>query len=171
METGSPLVRLAAEYPSAILPHTPGGSGVWDGIRFTLDEVEECDYLIVVNNCARRPITVRCPRSHVWCVIQEPYVPGHHDWMIEGHESFARVFTHHIPSRDPKYIRSHPALPWWIVRSYDELAAPNTPAKTRGISFIASNVDWLRGHRKRVALREFMVRMAPDKVDIFGRGT
>jgi hypothetical protein len=170
METGSPLVRLAAKYFFSILTRTPGATGVWDGIRFTVDDVEECDYLIVINNNRPMPIKVRCPRSHVWCVMQEPYVPGYHDWMIERHENFARVFTNHVPKSDPKYIRSHPALPWWVSLSYDELVALNIPDKTRGISYIASNLNWLPGHRKRNALRQFLLQAAPGKVDIFGRG-
>lgn len=171
METGSPLVRIAADYDcSGILLQTPGGKGLWEGVRFTIDDVVDCDYLIMLNNRRSTPLQVRCPPAHVWCLMQEPWVPGSHDWMIEGLENFARVFTHYMPAADPKYVRSHPALRWWVDFDYDELVAFSVPLKTRAVSFIASNLMWLPGHRKRNVLREFLIREAPDKLDIFGRG-
>jgi hypothetical protein len=167
----NPLVRIAAGYDcSQLLRATPGGKGFWDGVCFTTDDVDDCDYLVLLNNRRPAPLQVRCPRSHVWCLIQEPYVPGAHDWMVEGHENFARVFTHHLPQDDPKYVRSHPALVWRVGLSYDQLVASSVPAKTRDISYIASNLSWLTGHRKRNVLREFLMERAPCKVDIFGRG-
>src|SRR5260221_5253795 len=113
------LVRIAADWDcSFILRQTPGGRGEWNGIRFTTEPVPECDYLIMFNNRRLAPLEVRCPREHVWCAMQEPYLPGLFDWMVEGHDSFARVFTHHVPSSNPKYVRSYPLLPWHVERTY-----------------------------------------------------
>jgi len=149
---------------------TPGGCGLWESIRFTTEPVDECDYLFMFNNRRLAPVDARCPRDHVWCMIQEPYLPALFDWMIEGHEAFARVFTHHVPSADPKYVLSYPILPWAVGRSYDELVNAGVPDKTRGVSWVSSNLALLPGHRKRNALREFLMRENPDSVDIFGRG-
>jgi Glycosyltransferase family 10 (fucosyltransferase) C-term len=166
-----PLVRIAADYDCSRLPsQTPGKKGIWNGVRFTLDEVADCDYFVMLNNRNQASVQVRCPRAHVWCLIQEPYVPGQFDWMIENHDNFARVFAHHIPSGDPKYVRSHPALSWEIKATYDDLVAMTIPTKRRAISFIASTKTWLPGNRRRSALREFLMRTASDKVDVFGRG-
>jgi hypothetical protein len=171
METASPLVRIAADYDcSKLLRQTANGKGFWAGVRFTTDDVTECDYLVLLNNRPREPFQVRCPRGHVWCLIQEPFVPGNDDGMIQGHESFARIFTHHVPRADPKYVRSHPAVPWWVELSYDELVTSRMPVKTQGVSYIASNKAWLPGHLKRNALREFLLQEAPENVDIFGSG-
>jgi hypothetical protein len=165
------LVRIAADWDcSRLLRQTPGGNGVWGAVQFTTNDVTECDYLILLNNRHSKPLQVLCPRSHVWCVMQEPYVPGIHDWMVDGHEQFTRVFTHYVPRRDPKYVRSQPAVPWWVGLNYDELVASKVPDKPRGVSYIASNQTSLAGHRKRNALREFLMREASGKVDIFGRG-
>jgi hypothetical protein len=170
MDRGKPLVRFTGDWDySKILSHTPGGRGIWDGIRFTVDAVPECDYLIVLNKLPE-PVEIRCPRDHIWCVIEEPYVPGLYNWISEGHQDFAHVFTHHIPRPGPKYIRSHSAIPWWVGRSYDELEAAEAPAKTKGVSMIASTLSWLPGHRKRRDLREFLTAVAPGEVDMFGRG-
>ena len=168
----SPLVRLAADYDCThLIAQTPGSKGVWDGVRFTIADAVDCDYFVMLNNCRPSPVQVRCPREHVWCLIQEPYVPGAFEWLIENNEHFARVFTHHIPVPEPRYVRSHPALHWFIDLSYDELVAMSLPAKTKAVSFVTSDDVWLPGQRKRNALRAFMMQVAPDMVDVFGRGT
>ena len=44
------LVRIIKnwEIPN-LLRQTPGSLGIWDEIRFTLDPIAECDYLLVLN--------------------------------------------------------------------------------------------------------------------------
>jgi hypothetical protein len=170
MTTEAPLVRITADWDcSNILRQTPGGRGVWESIRFTTAPVSECDYLFMFNNRRLAPLEARCPRDHVWCMIQEPYIPALFDWMIEGNEAFARVFTH-VPSADPRYVRSYPILPWRVALSYDELVRARVPDKPRGVSWISSNLTLLPGHRRRNALREFLFRNRPRDVDFFGRG-
>jgi hypothetical protein len=165
------LVRIAADWNcSALLQQTPGGSGTWDGVRFTVDPVDECDYLVVLNNRRTDGIRVKCPPANVWCVMQEPYVPHLYDWMDEGHGCYARVFTHHMPASGPKYVRSQPMLPWHVGRSYDELVSARPPAKTLGVSWIASLLSFLPGHRNRNRLREYLMREHTGLVDISGRG-
>jgi hypothetical protein len=171
MTTEAPLVRITADWDcSNILRQTPGGRGVWEAIRFTTEPVSECDYLFMFNNRRLGPLEVRCPRDHVWCMMQEPYIPALFDWMIEGHQAFARVFTHHVPSAGPKYVRSYPLLPWRVGRSYDELVSARVADKPRGVSWISSNLTLLPGHRRRNALREFLSRHQSHNVDVFGRG-
>jgi hypothetical protein len=171
MNDATPLVRIAAGYDcSRLLGQTPGNKGVWDGVRFTIDEVTDCDYFVMLNNCVRESVQVRCPGTHVWCLIQELYVPGIFDWMVKDHEKFARVFTHHIPTSDPKYVRSQPALSWDLGKTYDDLITVTIPRKERAFSCIASNKTWLPGHRRRGALRDYLMRNASDRVEVFGRG-
>src|SRR5579862_2269890 len=171
MATENALVRIAANWDcSRILRQTPGGAGLWGSTRFTIAPVSDCDYFFMFNNRHSEPLEVRCPPAHVWCIIQEPYIPGLYDWIIEGHEAFARVFTHHVPSTDSKYIRSYPILPWGIDQSYNELIEALVPNKTSGVSWIASRLSLLPGQRKRDALRKFLVSQHPNSVDIFGRG-
>jgi len=171
MNVASPLVRLAADYDcSHLMAQTPGKKGLWDGIRFTLDDVVDCDYFVMLNNRRWESVRVRCPREHVWCLIQEPYVPGIFDWLIENNKQFARVFTHYIPVPERRYVRSQPAISWQIDLSYDDLVAMSIPRKRKAISCVASDKVWLPGQRKRNALREFLMQVAPDKVDVFGRG-
>ena len=122
------LVRIVKDWDwPDLLRQTPGGKGIWDGIRFTLGDVMECDYLVMLNNRMKTETRAACPPEHVWALMQEPYEKGFSDWMVEGHDCFARVLTHHIPSSDPKYIASHPAIPWHVNRTFDQLTSCPIP--------------------------------------------
>src|SRR4030066_1077207 len=92
--------------------------------------------------------------------MQEPYAKGFTDWMIEGHDAFDRVYTNYLPSSDPKYITSQPALPWHVNRTFDELTTCAMPEKRRSLSWIVGNCRDLPGHMKRFA---FLRAVQADK--------
>ncbi len=171
MAAEAPLVRIISDWDcSRLLRQTPGGAGVWNGIRFTTDPVHDCDYLVMLNNRKLEPVTARCDPRRVWAIMQEPYVPGLYDWLIEGHEPYARVYTHFSPLSESKYIASQPAMPWEAGLTYDELTAARIPSKDVGVSWIASNLTFLPGHRIRTVLRQALQAPQAPPVDLFGRG-
>lgn len=164
------LVRIVKGWKGPdFLSQTPGGEGLWEGIRFTFDPVEACDYLIMLNNQMPQDVTVRCPRENVWSIMQEPYYKGHTDWMVEGHGAFARVLTNHRPTAEPKYVTSHPADPWHVQRSFDQLVTMSLPAKERAISWIAGNPTDLPGHLQRFAFLNYVRQHDRIGIDYFGR--
>ncbi|MGD8369395.1 MAG: glycosyltransferase family 10, partial [Desulfobacterales bacterium] len=127
------------------------------------------DVLVMLNNRMPCDVSVRCPPTNIWSLMQEPYQSGFTDWVIERHDVFARVFTHTPPSDSEKYVRSHPAVPWLVDKSYDELLFWPVPNKTDGISWIVGDAMDLPGHLKR---REFYraIRENPDlPVSVFGK--
>ncbi|MBI3901575.1 MAG: hypothetical protein HY306_01305 [Nitrosomonadales bacterium] len=162
-------MRIAKDWDwPDLLRQTPGGNGIWDGIHFTTDDVE-CDALVVLNNRMKHAVHARCPQGHVWALMQEPYAKGFTDWMAEGHGAFDRVYTNYIPSTDPKYISSQPALPWHVNRTFDELTVCAMPEKNRPLSWIVGNCHDLPGHMKRgVFLREIQSDKELD-IDLYGR--
>ena len=83
---------------------TPNGNGVWNGVHFSIDTSEECDVLIVLNNCLLKPFSTTVKGKNVWALMQEPYAKGVTDWMAEKHDVFDRVFSHFRPCLDDKYI-------------------------------------------------------------------
>ncbi len=164
------LVRIVKDWDwPNLLRQTPACKGVWNGIQFTLDPVEECDYLVMLNNRMQVDIKVKCPKKNIWTLMQEPYMKGHSDWMVEGHENFSKVFTHHLPSDDPKYIVSHPAVCWHVNRTFDQLVSCEIPPKSKTISWIAGNARDLPGHIKRWALLNFIRQDNTLDIDLFGR--
>ncbi len=164
------LVRIVKDWDwPDLLRQTPACEGVRNGIQFTLDPVENCDYLVMLNNRMQVDIKVRCPNENIWALMQEPYMKGHSDWMVEGHENFSKVFTHHLPSDDSKYVVSHPAIPWHVNRTFDQLVSCEIPPKSKTISWIAGNARDLPGHVKRWALLNFIRQDNTLDIDLFGR--
>ena len=125
------LVRIIKNWSAPdLMRQTPKNSGSWEGIRFTCDPVKECDVVIVLN---RVPDTesVICSQDNVWALMQEPYIPGVFEWMVEGHDQYKHVFTHCIKGKFKrnKYIQCQPALPCHVNKSYDELRKAKIPEK------------------------------------------
>ncbi|HDQ04637.1 MAG TPA: hypothetical protein ENN23_08785 [Deltaproteobacteria bacterium] len=164
------IVRIVKnwDFPD-ILRQTPRGNGIWEGIQFVCGPIEECDYLVFLNNLMQREVQAYCPAQNIWAVMQEPYYRGHSDWLIEGHDFFAKVFTHHPPSQGKKYITSHPALPWHVDKNYDQLIDMEPPRKTKKISGIIGNANDLPGHARRFKLLKVIQADKNLDIDLFGR--
>lgn len=164
------LVRIAKDWDwPDLLRQTPGGDGVWDGIRFTVDPVEECDYLVVLNNRMKTDLRVRCPEGNVWALMQEPYVRGFTDWMVERHRPFSRVLTSHAPDNSRKYVVSHPAVPWHVNRSFDQLSAMEVPEKALPLSWVVGSAMDLPGHFQRLDFLRILRQERDIPADLFGR--
>jgi hypothetical protein len=101
--------------------------------------------------------------------MQEPYVWGFTDWMAEGHEPFARVYSSYIPRPSEIYAMSHPALPWHVDRSFDELVSSAIPAKNRGLSWVVGNCRDLPGHMRRLSFLRFLQSDGSLDIDLYGR--
>lgn len=165
------LVRIIKNWTSPdLLRQTPGNSGVWRGTQFSCDPLSECDAAVVLNFVPEHTQFL-CAPENVWAIMQEPYIEDVFDWMLEGHGQYARVFTHHPPRRDRlgKYTRSHPALPWHVNKSYDELKVLQVPCKQRDLSWITSNMAVFPGHERRMRFLEH-IRLKKLKLDLFGKG-
>lgn len=142
-------VRLVTSwnYPP-LLQQTPKGSGRWKDLHFTLEPVEECDYLIVLG-MAHEEITVRCPPGNVWCILTEPPNEVFFDWH-RAHPVYRRVFTQDPHLTGERFVHAQPALPWHLDRSYDELRTMSVPQKTETLSFLTSFKSSFSGHRERM---------------------
>ena len=116
------IVRIVQGYEGQdLMRQTPGGKGVWDGIRITYDQVAECDFMIILRSQMRALISAICPQENVWTIVQDSYVPYFNDWLVEGYEHFSRIYTQIPHPSDGRDIQSQPALPWYVNRSYEEL--------------------------------------------------
>jgi hypothetical protein len=164
------LVRIVKNWDwPEIFRQVPGGGDTWEGVRFTHEPVDECDLLLILNRVPK-PVSVRVPAENVWMLVQEPAIPTM-DFVWEGHERFSRVLTHQPMADSPKYVRSQPAIPWHVNRTFDQLAADPPPqVKPKHMSVIASNLSYFDGHRRRSDfVRE--LRDRPDvELDAYGKG-
>lgn len=163
------LVRIIKDWDSPdLLRQTLNAQGVWDGITFTLEPVEECDYVIVLNRIPENTI-VRCPPENIWAIMQEPPVKEY-EWLIKGYDSFHKVITSNENLSGEKYIFDSLALPWHVNKTYDELRSISKPGNNKidRVSWITSNAKNRFGHQKRMNfLRDIKGKL---DFDLFGRG-
>jgi hypothetical protein len=137
-------------------------------VRFTTEPAKRCDVLLVLNRVPE-PIEVSVPRENVWMLVQEPAIPTM-DFVWEGHRRFARVLTHHPMEDSPRYIRSHPAIPWHVNRTFDELDGSPPPQKSEWLSVIASNLSYFPGHRRRWEFVQYLRQRLDLESHLFGKG-
>lgn len=164
------IVRIVQDYEGPnLMRQTPGGDGIWDGIRFTYDPIPECDFMIVLRSQMRHPISVICPPENVWTIVQDPYVPGFNDWLVEGYEQFSRIYTQIPRTDDSRYIQSQPALPWYVNRSYEELRTMLPPRKSKSLSWVLGNQMEIPGHFNRLVFLDHLKKQGTLTVDLFGR--
>jgi hypothetical protein len=162
------LVRIVKSWEKPdLLRQTPDGTGVWQDVRFTLDSVGRCDYLVILN---RTPLSLRIevPPENIWCFVQEPPLPANRR-LEKGFRYFHRVFTQDPRLRGPRYVQAHGSLPWLVGRTYDQLVAAPWPVKTRDLVWITSNTGRSRGHRERLRLLDRMRRSGPPFA-LYGHG-
>jgi Glycosyltransferase family 10 (fucosyltransferase) C-term len=161
------LVRVIKDWDwPDLLRQTPGGRGVWNGIRFTLDPVAECDYAVVLNRVPA-DMELVCPRERIWAIIQEPPVPEYR-WHRKGFHNFSRVYVTDPELTGEGIVHSQPALPWHLDRDYDTLKQAARLEKTRPLSWITSNDSSRSGQRKRMS---FLQRITGAvEFDLWGKG-
>jgi hypothetical protein len=160
-------VGLLANFEMPTIRHlTPGGTGWWDDVRFVTNPTEPCDYIIVRNRPSVRSEVI-CPPEHVWAIMQEPPNEVWRHW----HNSFPvvkRVYTQDESKQGSRFRHSHPALPWHVGRSYDDLKSGPPPEKTKDLSWITSNRRDTIGHQHRM---KFLERLQQKlDFDLYGRG-
>jgi len=162
------LVRIVKSWTKPdLLRQTPGGTGLWGDVRFTLDPVERCDHLVILNHTPAA-MTVKVPPENIWCFIQEPALPAYRCFE-KGFPFYGHVVTQDPRLSGEKFIHSHGSLPWHVGRTYDQLQAAPAPEKSRDLTWITSSLGAHKGHRLRLA---FLDRLKKSGVpfDLFGRG-
>lgn len=164
------LVRIVKSWTFPDLSRqTQGGNCIWDGVKFTFDPVDECDFLLVLN-APRDDFTVSCPPKNVWALFQEPDVPGYFPWMRERHDQYARVYTSNPPSENRRYVVAPPLVPWHVGKTFDQLMAVQVPEKHDGIVWITSSLQTLPGHRKRYGFYRYLAGLRWPELTVCGRG-
>jgi len=161
------LIRIIKDWETPdLLRQTPESKGAWGEHTFTLDALERCDYVVILNRVPQTT-TVICPPENIWLIVQEPPAALYR-WQRKGFTQPARIYTPDDALRGSKYIHSHGALPWHANKTYDELKAQGPIEKTRPLSWITSNTGVLPGHRNRMRFLEQLRNEV--KFDLWGRG-
>ena len=164
------LVRISRNYSFPNLARqTPKMSFVWDGIEFTEEEVDNADFLIILNQPAE-DIKCKVREGGVWLMMQEP--PAEKNEYFRYHFRFVdRVYSDFKVEGKPNF-QEQTGLPWHIGKSYDELIEldlDDLPKKKDKVSWITSTNNMFKGHEKRLNFIDFLKKENFD-FDLYGRG-
>lgn len=139
----------------------------WQGITFTNEPVEKCDY-VVVSNTVPYKITVNCPKENVWLIMHEPPAKKEHYWFRKAYRHFYRVYTSDTSLQSKNIVHTHAVMSWLINKDYQFLSTCSVPDKPKKLSWVTSNLNWLPGHQKRM---NFLNQLQQSvQFDLWGRG-
>jgi glycosyltransferase involved in cell wall biosynthesis len=170
------LVRIIKDWSFPdIFRQTPGGLGLWDGIRFTEEAIADCDAVIVLNKPAEN-ISCNIRKGGSFILSQESPIPLYH-WQTRSFRDFDHALTfwknNEVVNAGANLVPAQTALPWHIGKSYDELLSISVndihPIKQNKISWITSNYRQKPGQVKRLAFLEFIQKNGLQ-FDLFGKG-
>ena len=152
-------------YPD-IKRQTPGQKLVWKDFTFTEDEVDECDYLVILDY-PKSDFEVKVSPDNIIHLCLEP--PNE----ISKYRQYANKQVNIIYSQIAtckNTILSHGALPWHIDQNFDFLSSLeyNALKKTNQIIWITSNQKTSKGHLSRMKFLE-TIKELPE-ISLYGRG-
>jgi hypothetical protein len=160
------IIKLSTNYEHPLARQTPGGKAVWkDAVFFINTDVADCDAWVIHEGLMNIE-SARCDPAKVVLFTGEP--PDIKSYESSWLSKFARVITCHPSLRHPLAVLAQTSLPWFVGRSYDELAGDKLPVKSADISVICSNKALIGGHRRRMRFVDRLLELKP--MPRFGRG-
>lgn len=145
---------------------TPNQSMKWGEFTFTEENVEECDYLVILDY-PKNDFSIKINRDNIIHLCLEP--PNE----ISKYRQYANknvkwIFNQLDIKRNN--ILSHGALPWHIDKDYDFLSQlkPESLHKENNIVWITSNQRSSKGHFKRMQFLDNIKEL--PFVNLYGRG-
>ncbi|WP_298147999.1 glycosyltransferase family 10 [Flavobacterium sp.] len=159
------LVRISRyfTYPD-IKRQTPNEAFCWGRFIFTEDEVNPCDFLVILDQ-PNTPISTDVPPNRIIHISQEP--PNE----IAGYRQFGNKKVAHRfgQIKHSQITFSHGALPWHIDVNYDTLqkTKPEDLHKTNEVVWVTSSLNLSSGHYLRMKV---VAQLQNSFVKIYGRG-
>ncbi|MGB6269841.1 MAG: glycosyltransferase family 10 [Olleya sp.] len=161
------LVKICRYYPYPdIKRQTPNQSFIWNNITFTEDDVEACDFLVILDY-PKHDFKVKVNPNHVLHICLEPANE------ISKYRQFANkkaTIIYNQYQSGGKYILSQPALPWHLDQDYDyfKTLKPEDLTKEDKIVWVTSNQRTSIQHKQRMDFLDTLVDV--PFIDLFGRG-
>ena len=161
------LVKIARyySYPD-INKQTPNNNMIWNGITFTEDDVEACDFLIILDY-PKNDFSVKVNKNNIFHFCLEP------SNEVSKYRQFANKNVSKIFNQlkeDKKIELCYPALPWHIGLSYDELKQINVNQlhKENKIVWVTSNQRTSIQHNFRMDFLDSINNL--PFVELYGKG-
>ncbi len=158
------LVRYF-DYPD-LKRQTPKNSMTWGEFTFTEENIEECDYLVILDH-PKTDFSIKVPKNNVIHICLEP--PNEHSLYRQYGNKNNSLIINQTKTKSNNLLL-HGALPWHINKSYDFLKQNSfTDAqKNNTIVWVTSNQNASKGHLQRM---NFLNRIKElDFINLYGRG-
>lgn len=161
------LVKIARyfSYPD-LKRQTPNQSFVWNDITFTESDVDECDFLVILDH-PKKDFSVKVNKDHIFHICLEPANE------VSKYRQFANrnvsVIFNQFQNKE-KFVLSQPALPWHLDQDYDYLKnlKPNDLSKENKIVWVTSNQRGSVQHNERMNFLDDISDL--PFVHLYGRG-
>jgi len=145
---------------------TPNNSFKWKDITFTEDNIDECDYLVILEY-PKNDFSIKVNKNNIIHICQEP--PNEVSKYRQYSNKNVAIVINQLETRS-KNILSHGALPWHIDKDFDFLNTLkfNDINKENEIVWVTSNQNSSKGHQSRM---EFLnnIKNLPF-INLYGRG-
>ncbi|WP_293870274.1 glycosyltransferase family 10 [Flavobacterium sp.] len=138
----------------------------WGNITFTIDDVEECDYLVILDY-PKDDFAVKVNKNNIIHICLEP--PNEVSKYRQYGNKNASVIFNQLDIKNNN-ILSHGALPWHINKSYDFLTNIQLENlnKENKIVWVTSNQRSSKGHNIRMDFLD-KIKELPF-IELYGRG-
>lgn len=145
---------------------TPNFSMQWKDFTFTEEDVDECDYLVILDY-PKDDFSIKVNPNNVLNICLEP--PNEVSKYRQYANKRAKIIYNQLDIKKNNVL-SHGALPWHIDKDYDFLINLNVEdiEKENKIVWITSNQRNSKGHQIRMNFLDG-IKSLPF-VDLYGRG-
>lgn len=161
------LVRICRyyKYPD-IKRQTPGQSLKWGNITFTEDEVDECDFLVILDYPKTDVHTKVNPNNILHLCLE----PANEVSKYRQYANKKVSLIYNQIKQGGKFVLEQPALPWHLDKDYDyfKQLKPEDLKKEDKIVWVTSNQRSSIQHNKRMDFLESISDL--PFVHLFGRG-
>ncbi|MCM0668634.1 glycosyltransferase family 10 domain-containing protein [Flavobacterium tyrosinilyticum] len=145
---------------------TPNNSMKWKDFTFTEDDIDECDYLVILEY-PKEDFSIKVNENNILHLCLEP--PNE----ISKYRQYANKKTKLVYNQldiKKNNILSHGALPWHVNKDYDFLSELKAESleKENTIVWITSNQRTSKGHNTRMDFLENIQNL--PFVNLYGRG-
>ncbi len=161
------LVKICRyyKYPD-IKRQTPNMSFTWGDIEFTEADVDECDFLVILDY-PKHDFKVKVNKNNILHICLEP-ANEISKYRQYANKQVALIYNQ-IRNRG-KFVKSHPVLPWHLDKTYDyfKKLKPSDLQKENKIAWVTSNQRTSIQHNKRMDFLDSIIDL--PFMDICGRG-
>jgi hypothetical protein len=161
------------------LRQTPNNDGVWENVRFQLqDEKNETEWLVVFDEPAPSLRTTTPYERRILFITEPPEIKYYRADYVNQFRFMISPYP--VPGFRGCHQRQQPALNWQY--GIDQSRRPPHPStvdwsalaadkpKSKLASVVCSSKTRLPQHRQRLAFVELLKQRLGDRIDVFGRG-